>query len=132
MAATASASTSETRPARAKRSSTSRITPPRPRRRRPSRPLPDDTRRSNGSATGHLLLCRLYHRAGAAPANPGLLQRSGSERYKGGMVQPQRLEPRPAEEPGASSEAYRRYVLGLLLVVYVFNFLDRQILTILL
>jgi len=44
---------------------------------------------------------------------------------------------RSAEGPsapgaGAISEAYRRYVLGLLLVVYVFNFLDRQILTILL
>ena len=29
------------------------------------------------------------------------------------------------------SEAYRRYALGLLLVVYIFNFVDRQILTIL-
>jgi len=31
----------------------------------------------------------------------------------------------------AFSDAYRRYALGLLLVVYVFNFIDRQILTIL-
>lgn len=29
------------------------------------------------------------------------------------------------------SDAYRRYALGLLLVVYIFNFIDRQILTIL-
>ncbi len=48
------------------------------------------------------------------------------------MAQPQRLEPGAAQEPRAVSDAYRRYVLGLLLVVYVFNFLDRQILTILL
>jgi len=34
-----------------------------------------------------------------------------------------------AERPG---DAYRRYALGLLLVVYVFNFIDRQILSILL
>jgi MFS family permease len=37
----------------------------------------------------------------------------------------------PAPEPVQVSDAYRRYVLGLLLVVYVFNFVDRQILTIL-
>jgi predicted MFS family arabinose efflux permease len=46
------------------------------------------------------------------------------------MAQPQPLEPVAQEEP--ASDSYRRYVLGLLLVVYVFNFLDRQILTILL
>lgn len=34
-------------------------------------------------------------------------------------------------DPGRSSEAYARYVLGLLVVVYVLNFLDRQILSIL-
>jgi MFS family permease len=33
--------------------------------------------------------------------------------------------------PAPISDAYRRYALGLLLVVYVFNFVDRQILTIL-
>jgi MFS family permease len=33
--------------------------------------------------------------------------------------------------PAQYSEAYRRYVLGLLVVVYVFNFIDRQILSIL-
>jgi predicted MFS family arabinose efflux permease len=39
----------------------------------------------------------------------------------------------PAPEPGVPiSESYRRYALGLLLVVYVFNFIDRQILSILL
>ena len=41
----------------------------------------------------------------------------------------------PAPDPGdsrATSEGYRRYVLGLLLVVYIFNFIDRQILSILL
>lgn len=39
----------------------------------------------------------------------------------------------PAERIGtaASGEAYARYVLGVLVVVYVFNFLDRQILSIL-
>ncbi len=37
----------------------------------------------------------------------------------------------PSPAPAPVSEAYRRYVLGLLLVVYVFNFIDRQILTIL-
>ena len=36
--------------------------------------------------------------------------------------------PTPKDE---FSDAYRRYVLGLLLVVYVLNFVDRQILTIL-
>src|SRR5258708_30049354 len=34
-------------------------------------------------------------------------------------------------DPGRSSEAYARYVLGLLVLVYVLNFLDRQILSIL-
>src|SRR6056297_2438560 len=33
--------------------------------------------------------------------------------------------------PVLVSDAYRRYALGLLLVVYIFNFIDRQILTIL-
>jgi MFS family permease len=37
----------------------------------------------------------------------------------------------PAAGTFAVSDAYRRYVLGLLVVVYVFNFIDRQILTIL-
>ncbi|MEM7413292.1 MAG: MFS transporter [Myxococcota bacterium] len=41
---------------------------------------------------------------------------------------PEASAPRPAEEP---SDAYRRYALGLLLVVYIFNFIDRQILNIL-
>jgi predicted MFS family arabinose efflux permease len=36
----------------------------------------------------------------------------------------------PPEQP-LFSEAYKRYALGLLVVVYVFNFLDRQILSIL-
>jgi MFS family permease len=36
-----------------------------------------------------------------------------------------------APEPVTLSDGYRRYALGLLLVVYVFNFVDRQILTIL-
>lgn len=48
------------------------------------------------------------------------------------MAPPERLEPASPGAPRASSDEYRRYVLGLLLVVYVFNFLDRQILTILL
>jgi len=39
--------------------------------------------------------------------------------------------PRPAAEPIPISDAYRRYALGLLLVVFIFNFVDRQILTIL-
>lgn len=38
----------------------------------------------------------------------------------------------PPPSSGAQSERYRSYALGLLLVVYVFNFIDRQILTILL
>ena len=43
------------------------------------------------------------------------------------------LGPDPATAaPRPVSGAYRSYVLGLLLVVYVFNFLDRQILAILL
>jgi MFS family permease len=37
----------------------------------------------------------------------------------------------PVSEPAVISDAYRRYALGLLLVVYIFNFIDRQILTIL-
>src|SRR3990172_1534942 len=37
----------------------------------------------------------------------------------------------PGSEPAPISPAYRRYALGLLLVVYVSNFIDRQILTIL-
>jgi MFS family permease len=39
-----------------------------------------------------------------------------------------RAAPAPPEE---FSDAYRRYALGLLLVVYILNFIDRQILTIL-
>jgi MFS family permease len=35
-------------------------------------------------------------------------------------------------DPHVTSETYRRYVLGLLLIVYIFNFIDRQILSILL
>src|SRR5215470_9473272 len=34
--------------------------------------------------------------------------------------------------PARTSQAYARYVLGLLFVVFVFNFVDRQILSILL
>ena len=37
----------------------------------------------------------------------------------------------PSSAPAPISPAYRRYALGLLLVVYVSNFIDRQILTIL-
>ena len=37
----------------------------------------------------------------------------------------------PAPAPAEISDSYRRYALGLLLVVYVFNFIDRQILSIL-
>src|SRR3990172_8072600 len=37
----------------------------------------------------------------------------------------------PGSEPAPISPAYRRYALGLLLAVYVSNFIDRQILTIL-
>jgi len=37
----------------------------------------------------------------------------------------------PPTPPVVISDAYRRYALGLLLVVYIFNFIDRQILTIL-
>lgn len=48
---------------------------------------------------------------------------------------PRRLEPTPARAPvagpGAPSARYRSYVLGLLVAVYVFNFIDRQILSIL-
>lgn len=40
-------------------------------------------------------------------------------------------DPGPARGPEPISDAYRRYALGLLLVVYIFNFVDRQILTIL-
>jgi predicted MFS family arabinose efflux permease len=43
------------------------------------------------------------------------------------------LEPKPLqEEPGVFSEATRKYALGVLVVVYTFNFIDRQILSILL
>ncbi|MEM9742523.1 MAG: MFS transporter [Pseudomonadota bacterium] len=38
----------------------------------------------------------------------------------------------PQDTPGLFSEATRRYALGLLVVVYTFNFVDRQILSILL
>ena len=38
----------------------------------------------------------------------------------------------PATEPGEFSDGYRRYALGLLVVVYVFNFIDRSILSIVL
>jgi hypothetical protein len=36
------------------------------------------------------------------------------------------------EQPGLFSEATRRYALSVLVVVYTFNFIDRQILSILL
>ena len=39
--------------------------------------------------------------------------------------------PRSHPPPAAFSDGYRRYALSLLLVVYVFNFIDRQILNIL-
>lgn len=43
-------------------------------------------------------------------------------------------DPSPAETPGppGTSPVYARYALGLLLGVYIFNFIDRQILSILL
>ena len=42
------------------------------------------------------------------------------------------LNPDPARGPApAASRAYARYVLGVLCVVYVFNFVDRQVLSIL-
>jgi len=40
-------------------------------------------------------------------------------------------DPSPPVPGGAVSDSYRRYALGLLVVVYVFNFIDRQILSIL-
>jgi MFS family permease len=48
------------------------------------------------------------------------------------MAQPERVGATFPEELRPASDAYRSYVLGLLLVVYVVNFLDRQMLTILL
>ena len=53
------------------------------------------------------------------------------------LQDPQRPDdlPSAAEKPGAEarvSAAYSRYVLGVLFVVYVFNFIDRQVLSILL
>ena len=48
------------------------------------------------------------------------------------MAQPGTNQPASADPQRAVADSYRSYVLGLLLVVYVFNFLDRQILTILL
>jgi predicted MFS family arabinose efflux permease len=39
--------------------------------------------------------------------------------------------PGPHPQPAEFSDSYRRYALSLLLVVYVFNFIDRQILNIL-
>jgi len=43
------------------------------------------------------------------------------------------LEPKPLQDdPGLFSEATRKYALGMLVVVYTFNFIDRQILSILL
>jgi MFS family permease len=44
---------------------------------------------------------------------------------------PQPIVPPQSHPPPAFSDAYRRYALSLLLVVYVFNFIDRQILNIL-
>ncbi|MBM4269598.1 MAG: MFS transporter [Deltaproteobacteria bacterium] len=38
---------------------------------------------------------------------------------------------RPEEAPGAPSRGYASYLLGVLVLVYVFNFLDRQIVSIL-
>ena len=40
-------------------------------------------------------------------------------------------EPAPVNTTGAPSTRYRTYVLSMLVIVYVFNFLDRQIVTIL-
>ncbi len=50
------------------------------------------------------------------------------------MVTPRSRAPKPVEEPQAPliSRGYANYVLGVLFVVYVFNFIDRQILSILL
>lgn len=47
---------------------------------------------------------------------------------------PARLDPPPAAatDPRALRDGYKRYALGLLVVVYVFNFIDRTILSILL
>lgn len=41
-------------------------------------------------------------------------------------------EAAPAAAAAAVSPGYARYVLGVLFVVYVFNFIDRQVLAILL
>lgn len=59
------------------------------------------------------------------PAGPGL-----SATSTGDALGPARPDP-GSEVPVLVSDAYRRYALGLLLVVYIFNFIDRQILTIL-
>ena len=47
------------------------------------------------------------------------------------MTQPISGSAAPAGEGGAFSPAYRSYALGLLVVVYIFNFIDRSILGIL-
>ena len=48
------------------------------------------------------------------------------------MSEPAPPAPQEGEKPPEFSRAYTRYALGLLLVVYVVNFLDRQVLSILL
>ncbi len=48
------------------------------------------------------------------------------------MVSTTKEEPAAGERAMAASPAYTRYVIGLLLVVGVFNFLDRQIFAVLL
>ena len=48
------------------------------------------------------------------------------------IVTPSPPASREATEPTVSAPRYARYVLGLLFLVYVVNFVDRQILVILL
>ena len=47
------------------------------------------------------------------------------------MVASQSSPGSPGSESPPITDAYRRYALGLMLTVYIFNFVDRQILTIL-
>src|SRR5215510_14036190 len=44
---------------------------------------------------------------------------------------PSETATRPEEAPDAPSRGYASYLLGVLVLVYVFNFLDRQIVSIL-
>ena len=73
----------------------------------------------------------LYYQAWADAANYEIQKRRPCTSKEAALVCQITVENSSSKEEGAFSVAYRYYALGLLVVVYVFNFIDRSILGIL-